>query len=181
MNRLSPPRQFLKAISQTPLPRLTLAFSTSARSASQSKLSNKRVLITGASRGIGKAIAYRFAAEGGQCVLVGRKREALEDVRKELSVKGLGAGVGHEVLVGDVASMEFWEGSKKPRASPTPNEVNSQLSRKLMVPLRQIGISRNRYPRQRGGDHTLFPARDDEAAVAGGGDTDESHGHAVWM
>ncbi|RDW75091.1 hypothetical protein BP6252_06233 [Coleophoma cylindrospora] len=120
MNRLSPPRHFLKAISPTPLPRLTSAFATSARSSSQPKLSNKRVLITGASRGIGKAIASRFAAEGGQCVLVGRKKEGLEDVRRELSVEGLGAGMGHQVLVGDVATARF----------PRPNEVNSLAKQK---------------------------------------------------
>lgn len=108
-------RPFLlsKSILQPCIPHLASKFSTSSPSFLSSKLVNKKILITGASRGIGKAIAYSFAAHGGQCVLVGRKKEGLEDVLKELSTEGLSAGACHEVLVGDVAKMEFWEGARK--------------------------------------------------------------------
>lgn len=41
-------------------------------------------IITGASRGIGEAIARRFVAEGAKCVLSARKAEALEAVASEL-------------------------------------------------------------------------------------------------
>jgi hypothetical protein len=65
-------------------------------------LTNKKALITGASRGIGAAIAVRFAHEGVRCVLVGRNTAKLQEVKDSL------AGEGHSLLVGDVGSAEFW-------------------------------------------------------------------------
>jgi ribitol 2-dehydrogenase len=49
------------------------------------KLSGKIVLITGASSGIGRAMAHTLAAEGVKLVLVGRSAERLEAVAKKLS------------------------------------------------------------------------------------------------
>lgn len=48
------------------------------------KLKNKIALITGASRGIGAAIAKRFAQEGAQLILVARSIEDLENVDNEV-------------------------------------------------------------------------------------------------
>ncbi|MFJ8244550.1 SDR family NAD(P)-dependent oxidoreductase [Peribacillus asahii] len=45
---------------------------------------NKVVIVTGASRGIGKVIAHSFSKEGANLVLVGRSKEALEKVEVEL-------------------------------------------------------------------------------------------------
>jgi NAD(P)-dependent dehydrogenase (short-subunit alcohol dehydrogenase family) len=47
-------------------------------------LQGKTALITGGSRGIGKAIAAGLAAEGANVVLSSRKQEALDEVAKEL-------------------------------------------------------------------------------------------------
>jgi len=43
------------------------------------------VVITGASRGIGKAIAYRFAKEGNNVATCARKQETLDALKKELN------------------------------------------------------------------------------------------------
>jgi len=42
------------------------------------KFKNKVVLITGASSGIGKASAIKFAKNGANVILVGRRKEKLE-------------------------------------------------------------------------------------------------------
>lgn len=55
-------------------------------------LENKRTLVTGATRGIGKAIAARFAEAGARVAISGRKMESLQPVAEEL-----GAG-GSEIL-----------------------------------------------------------------------------------
>ena len=51
-------------------------------------LDGKVVVITGASKGIGKAIAFAFAAAGAKVVLAARTRETLEHVAAELRENG---------------------------------------------------------------------------------------------
>jgi NAD(P)-dependent dehydrogenase (short-subunit alcohol dehydrogenase family) len=53
------------------------------------KLDGKVIVVTGASRGIGRAIARACAGEGGEVVLVGRDREGLERVARELQGSGV--------------------------------------------------------------------------------------------
>lgn len=47
-------------------------------------LKGKRVLITGATRGIGKATAYKFAANDATLILNGRNKEVLEDLQRDI-------------------------------------------------------------------------------------------------
>ena len=50
-------------------------------------IKNKCVLITGASSGIGKALAEKFAAEANSLVLVARRTDRLEDLAAYLESK----------------------------------------------------------------------------------------------
>ena len=55
-------------------------------------LEKKIALITGASRGIGEAIAHTLAEYGATVILVSRKIDALETVRRKIEDKGGKAG-----------------------------------------------------------------------------------------
>jgi NAD(P)-dependent dehydrogenase (short-subunit alcohol dehydrogenase family) len=69
------------------------------------RLAGRIALITGASRGIGRAVALRFAAEAADVVLVARTQGALEDLDDEIRRLG-----GHAALVvGDLAEPELVE------------------------------------------------------------------------
>lgn len=57
-------------------------------------LAGRTAIVTGASRGIGRAIAERFATEGANVVLVARSAEALGDV-----LSGIGRRGGHALVV----------------------------------------------------------------------------------
>lgn len=60
-------------------------------------------VVTGASRGIGKAIAVKLAMEGHDVALFGRDKEKLESVQKEISK----LGVDSLIFVGNVADEKF--------------------------------------------------------------------------
>lgn len=51
-------------------------------------LANRIALITGASRGIGQAVAKRFAAEGAQVILVARDKKGLEETDDAIRARG---------------------------------------------------------------------------------------------
>jgi gluconate 5-dehydrogenase len=54
----------------------------------QFRLDSKRALITGASRGLGRAIAQALAEAGADLVLVGREPESLREAQQEISSLG---------------------------------------------------------------------------------------------
>ncbi|MFL6627916.1 MAG: SDR family NAD(P)-dependent oxidoreductase, partial [Vitreoscilla sp.] len=60
----------------------------------------RRVLVTGATRGIGAAIALALAGAGWRVTLAGRTRAALEAVRASLPMS---PGIAHAVVELDVA------------------------------------------------------------------------------
>jgi NADP-dependent 3-hydroxy acid dehydrogenase YdfG len=63
------------------------------------------VVVTGASAGIGRAIAIAFAKEGAHVALIARNKERLEEARKEAE----GFGVKDLGLPLDVADAEALE------------------------------------------------------------------------
>jgi short-subunit dehydrogenase len=66
-------------------------------------LSGRRALLTGATGGLGRAIAQALAERGARLALSARKREALEALAAELP------GSGHEVLPADLAEPDAAE------------------------------------------------------------------------
>ena len=59
----------------------------------------RTALITGASAGIGKALAEVFAENGYDLVLTARRRERLEEIARDLE----GKGAGSTIIVADLA------------------------------------------------------------------------------
>lgn len=66
------------------------------------RLDGRRALVTGASRGLGRAIAQAFAEAGAELVLVGRDEASLDQAGREL--KALGRRV--DLVPGDLATPE---------------------------------------------------------------------------
>ena len=57
----------------------------------QFNLENKVAIITGSSKGIGKAIAKGLAENGAQVIISSRSQEACDEVVKEFTAEGLKA------------------------------------------------------------------------------------------
>ncbi len=66
-------------------------------------LRGKKIFITGASRGIGRALALEFAASGASLGLVARNEAELLDVKKQVE----DAGAGCFIASGDVGDEQF--------------------------------------------------------------------------
>ena len=62
-------------------------------------MKEKVIIITGASSGIGKALAFAFGSEGAKVVITGRKEAALKEVSQELSAES----IDNLYIVGDVS------------------------------------------------------------------------------
>jgi short-subunit dehydrogenase len=85
---------------------------------SSQNLTAKNVLITGGSRGIGKAIAMAFAAEGANLFLVSKNENRLSDAVKELKklfasisiyskAIDLSTAEGASSIINEVKSVDF--------------------------------------------------------------------------
>ncbi len=68
------------------------------------ELENKNALITGGSRGLGRALAMRLAAEGARVVITGRDQAALEEVAAEIREFG-GTAFGIAADAGEKESV----------------------------------------------------------------------------
>jgi 3-oxoacyl-[acyl-carrier protein] reductase len=70
------------------------------------QLTNKRVLVTGASRGIGRAIADAFAAEGAKVAICARSPDAIAATRADLLEAGCKGVIAGVVDVADTPSVQ---------------------------------------------------------------------------
>jgi NAD(P)-dependent dehydrogenase (short-subunit alcohol dehydrogenase family) len=70
------------------------------------RLENKVAIVTGASRGIGQAIATAFASEGARVVIVSRKLDQLQDVAAEINSDYPGTVFARAAHMGDSAQVE---------------------------------------------------------------------------
>src|SRR4051812_35542667 len=68
-------------------------------------IDGKRILITGASSGIGREVALKIGEAGGTVMLVARTREKLEEVKREVEERGGTAHV-HPADLSDTADIE---------------------------------------------------------------------------
>lgn len=68
-------------------------------------VAGKRILLTGASSGIGEAAAEKFAAKGAIVVAVARRQELLDDLVERISAKG-GDARAHAVDLSDLDAID---------------------------------------------------------------------------
>ena len=69
------------------------------------ELKGRRALVTGGTRGIGKAVALEFARQGADVVICGTNKEKLESVKTELQTLGV-RSEGYVCDVGDPVQVE---------------------------------------------------------------------------
>jgi 3-oxoacyl-[acyl-carrier protein] reductase len=103
-------------------------------------LKDRRCVVTGASRGIGRAVAAALAAEGAHVLLVGRDEAALAEAAGAL-LEGAPAGTRAEALAADVtdpAAAEAIVGACVERLGGIDVLVNN-AGTSSVVPLEQLG------------------------------------------
>jgi short-subunit dehydrogenase len=132
-------------------------------------LSGRKALLTGATGGLGRAIAQALAEHGAQVALSARKREALEGLAAELP------GSGHSVLPADLAEPDAAErlaaeaagteiliaNAGLPAAGKLDDFTPEQLKRALRVNLEApMLMARALYPAmlEAGSGHLVFIA-----------------------
>jgi NAD(P)-dependent dehydrogenase (short-subunit alcohol dehydrogenase family) len=68
-------------------------------------LSGKTAIVTGSSRGIGRAIAEEMAAHGANVVISSRKQDACEEVAQAINARGQGKAVAIAASISDKEAL----------------------------------------------------------------------------
>lgn len=116
-------------------------------------LRGRRVLLTGASRGIGVALAQGLAADGAELVLVARNRVGLEQTALQVRAAGgtaeilpadLTSPADRERVVAEAGAVDILvnnAGVEVPLAflKQTPNDVRTQIEVNLIAPIELTG------------------------------------------
>src|ERR1700722_6490390 len=107
------------------------------------RLDGKVALVTGASRGIGKAIALRFARSGAKVMLSSRKAEALEQAAAEMTADG-GEVAWHAANAGDLDQAEECVAATMARFGSVDILVNNAATNPYFGPIIDIEPSQVR-------------------------------------
>jgi NAD(P)-dependent dehydrogenase (short-subunit alcohol dehydrogenase family) len=92
-------------------------------------VSNRRAVVTGGSRGIGRAVACALARQGWRLTLIARDRERLQETVRQLP------GEGHEALPLDVSDEAAWQ-----RLAPALTDVHGLVcAAAVLDPVGPIG------------------------------------------
>mgnify|MGYP001465627105 CR=1 FL=1 len=89
---------------------------------------NKVVLVTGASRGIGKAIAMRFASQGAYVIATATTQDSLKNITDDLDKNNF-SGMGFVLNVADKSSVEDFERNIKDLNPPNILINNAGITR----------------------------------------------------
>lgn len=88
-------------------------------------IQGKNVIITGASKGIGKAIAERLASEGANVVLAARTQATLDETVKVLQAKSNGRILGVACDVGNLDDLENLVNTTREELGPVDILINN--------------------------------------------------------
>ncbi|MDE3196053.1 MAG: SDR family oxidoreductase [Acidobacteriota bacterium] len=95
---------------------------------SKHSLEGRRALITGASKGLGRAMAIALAKQGAHLILTARDKEKLESVAKEVAAEGAKA----DVFVADIA--------KEDQVLKLESDISSQIG-KVQILINNAGTN----------------------------------------
>jgi NADP-dependent 3-hydroxy acid dehydrogenase YdfG len=124
----------------------------------------KRALVTGATGGLGRAIALALRAEGCEMVVTGRRRDALEDVAELTGGRAVAADLADrgqlETLLRDTGDIDILVANAGvPASGDLQDWTQDQIDRALEVNLASpIAVTRALLPhfRERGSGHFVY-------------------------